>query len=245
MRFIEVQGHRIFYSHERSAKQTINEIFTRKNYHLKSINPNPFIIDCGSNIGIATLFFKIHYPQATVFCFEPDPNAFLILKKNISANNFKDITLINAAVSNTQGYINFFGEIDTQEPAGTGNSIIEAWGKQRHTSCMVRVKAVQLSTYINQTVDFLKLDIEGAEQQVLEELGDKLHLVREIIAEVHQVDKTQNINNVKSIIALLEQYDFNIDSIDENNIDWPVETIAWAKQNNPRMYVIHASNKQL
>src|SRR5215467_13838161 len=59
------------------------EIFLRGEYLFASKSPSPVILDCGANIGMASLFFKWLYPQSVVYAFEPDKNTFLMLQKNI------------------------------------------------------------------------------------------------------------------------------------------------------------------
>ena len=56
-------------------------------YEFQSDRDDPFIIDCGSEIGIVTFVFKVQYPNAKILCFEPDPIAFKFLEKNILENS--------------------------------------------------------------------------------------------------------------------------------------------------------------
>ncbi|HEX4602645.1 MAG TPA: hypothetical protein VH724_01505, partial [Candidatus Angelobacter sp.] len=53
-----------------------SEIFARESYWFTSNKPNPVILDCGANIGMATLYFKWLYPLAQITAFEPDPTTF-------------------------------------------------------------------------------------------------------------------------------------------------------------------------
>ena len=54
-----------------SFQSLLIEIFINKSYLFKSAKPDPFILDCGANIGMATLLFKKLYPNAIINCFEP------------------------------------------------------------------------------------------------------------------------------------------------------------------------------
>ena len=62
------------------------EIFRREQYRFETDAPAPFIVDCGANIGMATLYFKSLYPDATVLAFEPDPAAFACLQEKRSSS---------------------------------------------------------------------------------------------------------------------------------------------------------------
>src|SRR3990172_6492726 len=71
------------------------EIFLKNEYFFNARVRRPLIIDAGANIGMATLYFKLLHPDATVYCFEPDTNAFHVLEKNVKANRLKHVRLFN------------------------------------------------------------------------------------------------------------------------------------------------------
>ena len=241
---INFKSFTITYNNLESAEQTITEIFNDLPYQFTAINNPPFIIDAGSNIGIATLFFKENYPNAKILCFEPDPNAFQLLKTNITHNKITNTHLINAALSKEEGEINFFGQIFVDSPDARGNSILDSWGSQRTISNTTQVTSVKLSSYINSTVDFLKLDIEGAEQHVLEDLEqeNKLAFIRAIAIEVHHSDKIKEMNDVNRITQLLSRNQFNLDVIEKNMDDvLPDQIKHWIKKIHPRFFAIRAT----
>jgi predicted RNA methylase len=66
--------------------------------HFESKNSQPVIVDVGSNIGLAILFFKRLYPASTVIGFEPDPGAFEVLKRNIADDRLRGVQVLNEAV---------------------------------------------------------------------------------------------------------------------------------------------------
>lgn len=231
----------IFHNNEEATRQTLEEIFKEKPYRFQSDKKRPVIIDGGSNIGIATLFFKHCYPEAKILCFEPDPNAFKLLKLNIKVNQLKDVTLINAALSNQEGTVNFYGQIHQKNPDTRGNSIIKIWGAQRAIHDGVSVPSVKLSSYIKSTVDFLKLDIEGAEELVLTELGNKLEYVNALTIEYHKAKGMEYINNLTRISRLLSKYGFNY-KITPNDISvLPDAVKKWSDAVEPALFTIRAS----
>ncbi|MBA3660255.1 MAG: FkbM family methyltransferase [Gammaproteobacteria bacterium] len=240
-RFIKHSGFTIYYDNEESMQQTLDEVFNDGYYLFESAEDSPLIIDAGSNIGIATLFFKKYHPRARIVCFEPDPNAFSCLKKNVAMNELKDVTLINAALSKVEGTIDFYGQIHMDHPDSRGNSIIDSWGIQREICNQIQVKSVKLSSYINGPIDFLKLDIEGAEQQVLEEIGNKLDLIKAMTLEFHETEMMRNINELTEIKTLLLRHQFHLDihSKDLANI-LPESTQAWASKAKPFLHTIKA-----
>jgi len=237
---LEVEGYTIYYDNHASAEQTIDEIFYQSAYAFNAKTKRPRIIDAGSNIGIATLFFKKHYPKANILCFEPDPISFAMLQKNVAINGLKNVTLFNAALSDTQGKLKFYGQVSVENPDTRGNSLLPAWGLQRSTSDSIEVDAVCLHNYINSPIDLLKLDIEGAEQKVLESLKDKLGWVREIVLEFHEADVMKQENNLEATLALLQQHQFTITVLKKNHVCLPDSIKTWVNATQPILYHIKA-----
>lgn len=179
------------------------EIFIKKGYSFKSNKKNPFIIDCGSNIGISILFFKYLYPDSRIIGFEPDKDTFTVLKQNIEFNKLKNVTLINAAVYDSSGQINYYYD------KNQNGSLLMSIKKERLPKDFKSVRSVLLSEHINDKVDFLKMDIEGAENLVFKELVDKKKLdkISEMAVEFHHhIDLIDD--NLSSILIILEDNNF-------------------------------------
>src|SRR5215204_3393788 len=58
------------------------DIFIARSLTFETANQSPRILDCGANIGLASLFFKRHYPAARITAFEADPEIAAILREN-------------------------------------------------------------------------------------------------------------------------------------------------------------------
>ena len=151
------------------------DIFVRRIYHFETDNNEPYIIDGGAYIGMATLYFKVSYPEARIVCFEPDPTHFKILQSNILQNNLENVELVNAGLAAQAGTDSFL-------PDGLDGGKIAYKGLN-----LVFIRTEMLSNYINRQVDFLKLNIEGQEFPVLEEVAARglLLNVRELVIEYH------------------------------------------------------------
>lgn len=234
----------IYYTSKLSAIQILEEVFVNMSYRFQTDRATPFIIDAGSEVGMATIFFKIFYPRAKILCFEAHPETYKILKKNIRLNKLSNIIAVNAALANVNGEIDFFGEvIDTEGDLDTrGSSIIEEWGLQRATSGRIRVRAVKLSEYIEEKVDYLKFNIRGAEQQVLADLDvtGKLKLVNKILLKFHQAAAINGVNSLESSLEILSRNQFSLVSKYLKNIGliFPAASKKWAKVNNASLYTI-------
>jgi FkbM family methyltransferase len=133
------------------------------------------IVDCGANVGITSLFLAARYPNATILSVEPHPENFALLEANVG--QVPRITPIRACVTGRpQSAIRF-----TIDQAAWGNRIAtDADG--------VLVPAITIDELCNKyglaKIDLLKLDIEGAEEHVLEN-GSFLARTELIIVELH------------------------------------------------------------
>ena len=166
------------------------EIFTNKIYEIKTEIEKPLIIDCGSNIGLSILFFKQNLPNAKVIGFEPDPRIFNILKGNIESAKLSDIQLINKALSDKEGKIDFYSE------GADGGRIA-----QENDNKIISVDTIRLRPYLDKEIDLLKIDIEGAETAVLKDCADLLKNVKNIFIEYHSIkDKDQTLDEILKIL---------------------------------------------
>lgn len=147
--------------------------FINRIYHFDALRPDPLIIDGGSNMGMSILRFKFIYPNARVIGFEPDPTLFRLLSENMTVNNMCDVQLVNAGLAAEDGEALF-------APDG------QAGGQLSHSG-NIKVKMERLSRYLGEPVDFLKLNIEGTELDVLAEVAEAgcLRNVRELVLEYH------------------------------------------------------------
>lgn len=161
------------------------EIFLQHYYALEKTDAPIRVIDCGANIGVSLLYIKLMAPHAHVKCFEPNPSACEILEKNIKANGWGDaITVYPYALAKTKGVAELY--IDRDRERNSGASLSKYLAQKRQLDA-ISVNTVCLSDYIDGPVDFLKMDIEGAEFDVLEDLAEKNKLasISQIQLEYH------------------------------------------------------------
>lgn len=165
--------------------------FINRIYHFNAQRPDPLIIDGGSNMGMSILAFKRVYPQARIIGFEPDPAIFRLVTANLSRNKISDVQLVNAGLAAEDGETCF-------TPDG------QAGGQLTNTG-QVRVRMERLSKYLTDPVDFLKLNIEGAELDVLTEAAQAgcLRNIRELVLEYHGWPKQEQ--RLGSILNLLDK----------------------------------------
>ncbi|MCL4523924.1 MAG: FkbM family methyltransferase [Acidobacteria bacterium] len=174
-------------------------VFVQQDYFFRTESKQPFILDCGSNIGLSVLYFKKLFPESRVIAFEPDPVTFALLEKNVAAQGLRDVQLHNRAVFSTTGPVDFY--YDPAEPGSVCMSLRGELMPAKRT-----VEAVTLSSFIDGEVDFLKLDVEGAEMAVLREAAQsgKLRHIREMAVEYHHHMATTD-DRFSEFLRLLEE----------------------------------------
>jgi len=106
-----IENFTIFYSNFAELNALTKEIFGDEEYETDLIQPNPFIIDAGAD-GLSILYFKKRYPECRILAFEPDPQNFEILQKNIAINALQNVTAVQAALAKNEGTITFYRSLD-------------------------------------------------------------------------------------------------------------------------------------
>ncbi|MCB9362872.1 FkbM family methyltransferase [Candidatus Woesearchaeota archaeon] len=159
------------------------------------------VIDIGGQIGIFSTF--VARKAAKVYTFEPTPENFEMIKKNIKLNKLENTILpFNLAVGDKVGTLKIY-----LSQNNTGGHSIYGDGDY------VEVKTIPLKDVFEQnnikTCDLLKMDIEGAEYMVLYNLPDKYYKrIKRIRMEVHNMDDKKN--NDKSLIEFLKKKGYNV-----------------------------------
>ena len=222
------------------AMQIFNEVIFKSNEHwFSNDNDEPLIIDAGANIGCVTLYMKYHFPKANIICFEPEKTLYSLLRSNIENNKLKGIETHNCALGAEDGQCKLFSSKDIHLSGGLGNSIKKDWGIQESLNsydCSGLVSVRRLSKFINKKVDYLKIDVERAEIDVLTEIQSKLDLVKQIHIEVHSLAKSQK-QDVDRIIAILENHGFHCE-LEHLAPSLPPWTKKWAKNANTQIIFI-------
>jgi FkbM family methyltransferase len=187
----------------RSFVSQFEEIFVRQIYSLDCPNPAPVILDCGSNIGMATLFFKHKFPDARIVAFEPNPEAFAILEQNILRNHLSDVQLVKAAIGGKHGTAPLYR--DPADACSLRASLLQYDG----AVSVGQIGIVKLSAYIEGRIDLVKMDVEGREAEVFRELSEsgKLQDVNEFVFECHHNLDSQS--SLEKILAVLSENGFS------------------------------------
>jgi len=157
------------------------DIFVKRVLDFRCTTDAPRILDCGANIGLATLFFTREYPKARITAFEADPAIFGMLDANLSQNGAGGVERVHAALWTSTGSLTFQSE-------GSDSGMIQSLpGAVDGRS--VTVPSLRLRDVLErERVDLVKLDIEGAEDAVLADCEPVLDRVHALVMDLHEFD---------------------------------------------------------
>lgn len=208
LRHETVLGYKIEAFDYETIRLLFEEIFFRNEYLFSSTHGSPTILDCGANIGLATLFFKWLYPNSIIYAFEPEPRTFEILKHNVAQNALRDVRLFNCALAGWNGKVDFFAHPDN--PATSAMSTV----RERAPGNRTQVDCISLSSFLRQEriqrVDFMKMDIEGSEMEVIQDLDEQhqLHNIAKCTIEYHH-NIPAHTSRLGAFLGILEKSNFN------------------------------------
>ena len=138
------------------------------------------VMDVGANIGVVTQYMREYAKK--IYCLEPSSLHFEALKQNKEFNNWDNVEVFNMALADKDGEMT----LSTLPANLTCNSLINDYGQGGE-----KVKTQAFDTFINENnieqVDFVKFDVEGAEDLILRSDGFKkiAHKIKAIEIEFH------------------------------------------------------------
>lgn len=186
------------------------ELFGLNLYYFKSETDSPVIIDVGANIGDSIIYFKWLYPNAKIYAFEPLAVAYNMLEKNVKINNFKNVFAYNVALGNTEKTIQLFSDAKGTSRLSTINKSASKQNLKKDAKFQ-QIIIKKLSSYKKimalKKIDVLKIDIEGAEGAVFDDLQSVLIKTEKVIVEYHMVPDVRD-NSFDKIISVLKKFKF-------------------------------------
>jgi FkbM family methyltransferase len=216
-------GLQFFVRAKSGDKSILQEVWLKNIYNKYGVNVNngDTVIDVGAHIGMFSVYAAHLNPNGKVYSFEPFIENYNLLVRHKEINALNNLHIYNNAVSNTEGTQTL--HIASENSGGHSLKEFDMNGKS------VNIETINLSRFCEKNninkINFLKLDCEGAEYEILFDDEKILNKVDKIIMEVHPYFGKP----VDEMVALLEKYNFKVDR-EKNGKESIVEMIYAKKQ---------------
>ena len=152
------------------------EVFETKFFN-KLVKPGMCVVDIGANIGYYTLLAaRLVGQKGTVYAFEPEPDNYEILIRNINANEFNNVVAVRKGIYKDTGKISF----NIGEYSGA-HSLFNPYSSIINT---IEIETITLDDFFidkSPVIDVIKIDVEGAEMTVLLGMHRMIHENQNII----------------------------------------------------------------
>lgn len=160
---------------------TFLQIFDSMQYESNVIAAPALIVDAGANIGLSAVYFANKYPKARILSIEPNEENFRLLKRNTAG--YPQVECLHGAVWPVESTIGICNDTEDQNPAGYQVGEISP-GTATAVPCFTPLALLNLVGA--ESIDLLKIDIEGSELELFSQGSDAwLNHVRSIFIELH------------------------------------------------------------
>ncbi|MDO1448851.1 FkbM family methyltransferase [Rhodocytophaga aerolata] len=189
------------------------------------------ILDIGANTGIYSIVASLNNPSLKIFAFEPHPQNYVRLQKNVSLNQPNSVVPVQSAVGNSTGTIDFY--IPADDSITDISSVSKEFSESiyRMNFKKIAVDLVTVDEFLElrqeQKVDVIKIDVEGYEYEVI--LGayntikqQKPIILCEVFSSPCESEESFKINhpNVYMLQCLLIELQYHIYEIDDNSLNY-------------------------
>ena len=180
----------VCFQHFAASRQHILGILQGQTYPLlPDIGPVATIVDIGANVGAASVAMAVNYPGATIHAFEPGPAPLELLQRN--AAWFPSITVHAFGLGTDDAEQRLYR---SQWDPMSASILPSAENTLLFDVVALRKARPALASIGVASVDVLKVDTEGFEIPILDELGELLREVRVLYAEFHSEDDRRRLD---------------------------------------------------
>lgn len=166
----------LFHLKDLSQITSVKEVFEDKIYNLRLSNPLPTIVDIGAAIGDSTLFFIQKYPKAKLYAYESQKSLFKLLRENINHNIF-----------------------DNSNISLVNKMVV----KKSNNKDQIEFRNILDS--IDGKIDLLKIDIEGGEYELIDDILISSKKILKLAVELHYFENSSDRQEMANFISNLSK----------------------------------------
>lgn len=175
-------------------------------YFLNDMEDGMTFLEVGANIGYYTLLELKNSKNSKVIAFEPNPYNVEILKKNIEINGFgsRRIKIEELGVGDKNENMKFY-----IYEYSNASSMIKRDGMKEE----ITVKVIRLDDYITEKIDYLRMDTEGFEMNIIKGMKNILSgdlAPRKMFIEVHPKEISANGASIDEFLSLIKSYGYRL-----------------------------------
>lgn len=165
------------------------------------VMPGDTVVDIGANIGSFSVYVAHQEPAARVIAVEPVGANVELLRKNVAENKLENVAVVHAAVADHAGELTLYHGKDTWHASGSVFAIDATDQAKKETVPCVTLADLLRSQGVGR-IDFLKMDCEGAEYQILFSLPDDIWKhIRKIALEYHNFVPGKSQQDLLTLLA--------------------------------------------
>jgi FkbM family methyltransferase len=208
---IKIKGYPypIFLRNNTSDITVFYQIFLEKSYTINYRVEPKVIVDCGANIGLSSIFYKIKFPNSVIYAIEPETSNFNLMKKNTQF--IQDIVCINGGIWNKPTNL----IIENNSTEKWGFKVSEVGYSNKNTVRGLSI-ACLMKKYQFNSIDIMKIDIEGSEKELFElNFESWLSKTKVLLIELHDGYRK---GASKTFFKALNNYDYSMIKKNENLI---------------------------
>ena len=233
---IKINDRTKFFFRARTMDRTVlKEIWTKGSYSKEGfeLKENDTIVDIGGHIGVFAVYAAQFAKNGRVIAFEPMVDNYKLLLSNLELNGIKNVTVENIAIGKEDGFFRLYIRPKTLKKGEVAyNSGGHSFHLIKDSNVHVDVPTVSFDTLVNKynldKIDFLKMDCEGAEFDILFNASEEsLSKISKLAMECHPYEN----NTMQDMVNFLNEHGFDCDV--EKDRKYELYLIYAKRKSNP------------
>ena len=172
----------------------------------------PFIVEIGAHYGEDSIAILDEFPDAMLHVFEPDPRCIVLLQQNLG--NHPRCKIHECAISDKNEIVDWYqsgGNHFFMSDWDASSSVLKPTGHlAMYPTCkfdnIIKVQTATLDSFLFESIDFLRMDVQGAEHLVFNGATETLKKTRYIYTEFATEELYEGQKNLQELCSMLPNF---------------------------------------